>query len=198
MRGKRGDSEAGNTKPGRANETRLQTRYIHAIYYLSFSTYYGGYGEANISAQETQAHADARLYETCGDTHRSRASYAPSQKRPHASIYIGMQRAIGITSAEFRQLRPVRRIQGRFFSLLVGALPSEHVRCACVVSKKAEARAVARNTVKRRCREALRGQYQNIKKPITLVFHAKASASGASYAEIAEDVRSLIMRATMP
>jgi len=135
-----------------------------------------------------------------------------------------MQRTVGLTGAEFKQLKPIRRVHGRLFSLLVGELPSGHARCACVVSKKASARAVVRNSIKRRCREVLRKQCSNIKKSLTddvgrakckssafafpsrgarnpagftLVFHAKASAAGASYADIAEDVHTLIMRATM-
>lgn|SRR3989344_3732992 len=102
---------------------------------------------------------------------------------------------IGLTRAEFRKFKPTRKVSGRFFTLLIGSGALGQVTCACVVSKRAVARAVARNAVKRRCREALRANLTSYKEPLTLVFHAKAPAAGASYADIARDVQNLLRRA---
>src|SRR3990167_9710528 len=51
-----------------------------------------------------------------------------------------------------------RRFHGALFSLSVTELPSgaRGPKCACVVSKKVSPKAVERNLIKRRCREAVR------------------------------------------
>ena len=61
-----------------------------------------------------------------------------------------------------------------------------------VVPKKIARRAVDRNRIERRCREALRPLIKNIQKPVAFIFHAKREAQEASYAEVALDVGKLL------
>src|SRR3989338_9429348 len=99
-----------------------------------------------------------------------------------------------LSRADFIKLpRSSRRVHGNFFSLV--AIPAEYTpgpRAACVVSKKIAVRAVDRNKIERRCREALRPHMSQIKKSIALIFHAKREARDASYAEIVRDVEKLL------
>lgn len=103
-----------------------------------------------------------------------------------------MPRSVSLTSAAFARFRPTKRIQGRFFTLLVGPVTESPAKYACVISKKVAARATVRNTVKRRCREAIRGQHKSVTTPRTLVFYAKSSAPAASFADIQRDVKELL------
>lgn len=106
-----------------------------------------------------------------------------------------MPRKLSLSSAEFMRFKPARRINGRFFTLLIGPAASESAKLACVVSKKVSARAVVRNSIKRRCRAALRGKLANIKKPQILVFYAKSAAAQASFADVQRDVVELLASA---
>lgn len=103
-----------------------------------------------------------------------------------------------LTHADFARVSKsrARRIHGTYFSLSLsesqgGARVSQ---TACVVSKKTAARAVDRNLIRRRCREALRKHLVRIKTPTVFVFHAKREAARASYAEIARDIEALVVR----
>lgn len=109
-----------------------------------------------------------------------------------------MPRGNRLTRADLQQLQRSRshRVHGELFSLQVAALPgTAGPKAACVVSKKVSPRATERNALKRRCREALRPLMQTVNRPLALVFHAKRTASGASAAAIAADVRALVQRA---
>lgn len=90
-----------------------------------------------------------------------------------------------------------RRFHGALFSLSVSALPSgaRGPKCACVVSKKVSPKAVERNLIKRRCREAVRTPILTSNKPLTLVFYAKREARGATFEEIRKDTTSLLEHA---
>ncbi len=103
-----------------------------------------------------------------------------------------MPRKNSLTSTEFMRFKPTRRINGRFFTLLIGPAFGEVVKYAAVVSKKTAQKAVSRNLIKRRCRAAIRGEHSGAAKPCSLVFYAKSSAKDASFAEIREDVKKLL------
>lgn len=94
------------------------------------------------------------------------------------------------------RFKPARRINGRFFTLLIGPAFGESMKYACVVSKKAAAKAVSRNSIKRRCREAIRSECKAVGKPRTFVFYAKSSAAGASFADIRRDIKELLTTIT--
>lgn len=91
-------------------------------------------------------------------------------------------------------MRP-RRYSGVYVSLSVAALPqATRSRVACVVSKKVSLRAVVRNRIKRRCREALAPLLKSVRRPLALVCNAKREAVEASFAEIRDDIARLVMR----
>ena len=88
-----------------------------------------------------------------------------------------------------------KRCHGRFFSL--SAAPLAQGRCsslACVVSKKVEPKAVERNLIKRRCREAVRAHIRTRASapPLLLVFRAKKEATGATFADMLRDIGGLV------
>lgn len=91
--------------------------------------------------------------------------------------------------------RGARREHGRFFTLTAVFRASGGTRAACVVSKKTAARAVDRNRIKRRAREALRAELREITAPLSLVLYTKKEALDAPFSELAADIRQLIARA---
>ena len=101
---------------------------------------------------------------------------------------------IGLSRADFKQFRPDKRIQGRLFTLLVKKNEEGASRAACVVSKRVAARAVVRNKIKRLCREALRHAHRSLSIPYTLVFYAKAGASGVTFRDVEKDVDELLRK----
>ncbi|MDP2648757.1 MAG: ribonuclease P protein component [Patescibacteria group bacterium] len=103
-----------------------------------------------------------------------------------------------LTRSDFTDLRraPLRRMSGAYFSLSCTSLPDgESAKAACVVSKKVAARAVARNRIKRICREAVRAHLSSVKPPQAFVFTAKRAAAAASPADIRGDVERLLAAA---
>ena len=68
-------------------------------------------------------------------------------------------------------------------------------KCACVVSKKVSPKAVERNLIKRRCREAARALILKRNEALALVFYAKREARGAAFENIRKDTASLLGRA---
>lgn len=94
-----------------------------------------------------------------------------------------------ITNSRFRRER------GAYFILSHGRLPGaqdNHLRIACVVSTKAAARAVDRNLIKRRCRDAVRNLIAGAKEPLALIFYANKNAKKASFKEMKADIEKLI------
>lgn len=70
---------------------------------------------------------------------------------------------------------------------------STEPRFACVVSKKVAKRAVDRNLIKRRGREAVRDALKkSAAAPASYVFYAKKEALGAPYRDIAAEIRKLL------
>ncbi|MCR4325184.1 MAG: ribonuclease P protein component [Patescibacteria group bacterium] len=101
-----------------------------------------------------------------------------------------------LARSDFTDLRRTqsRRATGAYFSLSCTPLPDgEATKAACVVSKKVAARAVARNRIKRACREAVRPRLASIKPPQALIFTAKRAAAAASSSDIRGDVERLLV-----
>lgn len=98
-----------------------------------------------------------------------------------------MPKKYRLSGEEIRKLSG-KRMHGRFFSLLVAPIAGQHAKCACVVSKKVSAKAVERNKVKRRCRNALAKRMPELTKPLALVLYAKREAKDAEFSEIERDV----------
>ena len=105
-----------------------------------------------------------------------------------------MPKKYRLSRADWLRLpRPARRIHGGYFSLSVIPAPSlGGPRVALVVPKKVAKRAVDRNKIERRCREALRPLMEKVRKSVALIFHAKREAVEASYAEVVLDVEKLL------
>ncbi|MDP3965298.1 MAG: ribonuclease P protein component [bacterium] len=111
-----------------------------------------------------------------------------------------MPRKNSLTHAEFLRAERAkfRRERGSLFILSFGVLAGQKPReckTACVVSKKTAARAVDRNVIKRRWRDAMRHCLPSAPAPSALVFYAMRPARNASYADIKNDVDMLIARA---
>lgn len=90
------------------------------------------------------------------------------------------------------------RLHGRLFSLSIAPLSAAGAaKAACVVSKKIAHTAAVRNRIRRRWRAAVSPLFVELPRGSALIFYAKREAAEAAYAEIAEDVRTLLSRATM-
>ena len=86
-----------------------------------------------------------------------------------------------------------RRVNGQYFTLSVlPRLEEKGSKVTCVVSKKVARRAVDRNTIKRRAREAMRPILEQITTPAFFMLYAKREALGAISQEITQDVKKLL------
>ncbi|MEK7106935.1 MAG: ribonuclease P protein component [Patescibacteria group bacterium] len=111
-----------------------------------------------------------------------------------------MPRKYTLSHADFVRAEKAkfRRERGELFILSFGALDGQktaETKASCVVSKKTAARAVDRNSIKRRWREAMRECLSSAPSPCVLIFYAMRPAKGASFAEIKKDVAALVARA---
>lgn len=104
-----------------------------------------------------------------------------------------MPKKYRLTGEEIRNLSG-KRSHGAFFSMLVAPIAANHAKCAVVVSKKVSLRAVDRNKIKRRARNAIAKRILGVKKPIGLVFYAKRETKGAEFSEISRDIEALFSR----
>jgi ribonuclease P protein component len=104
-----------------------------------------------------------------------------------------MPKKYRLTGDEMKTLSG-KRFHGRFFSLLIARAATDHPKFAVVVSKKVSLKAVERNKVKRRMRNALTKLRSHVQKPAALVLSAKADAKKASYAELVRDIESLFSK----
>jgi ribonuclease P protein component len=103
-----------------------------------------------------------------------------------------MTKVYRLSRADFLELSPFIKEQGKLFVLAVSKSPDTKPRFACVVSKKTARKAHERNQIKRRFRAALREV--GLKGPFAFVFTAKRSAFGADYGAVLQDVHSLIVK----
>jgi ribonuclease P protein component len=104
-----------------------------------------------------------------------------------------MPKKYRLSGEEIRNLSG-RRMHGKLFSLLVAPIRAEHAKCAVVVSKKAAAKAVERNKIKRRSRNALAKRMPRVGKPLALVLYAKRDAKSATFSEIEHDIEVLFSK----
>jgi ribonuclease P protein component len=84
-----------------------------------------------------------------------------------------------------------KRNHGKLFSLLVAPLSGDYPKFAIVVSKKIAKKAVDRNKIKRRTRNALLKCFRSVSKPSALVLYAKPDAKNAEFSELLRDVEAL-------
>ncbi len=97
-----------------------------------------------------------------------------------------------LTGAQIRRLKPGKRLISSLFSLSATVQESAVTQIACIVSKKVSAKAVVRNTVKRRMHAALAGT--KLPTGMSLVLTAKKTASQCPYSEVHKDITMLIER----
>jgi ribonuclease P protein component len=97
-----------------------------------------------------------------------------------------------LTGGEIRRLKPEKRLVSSLFSLSY-ARDAGAGKAACVVSKKVSARAVDRNTVKRRMRAALRS-LAPLPPRVSMVIAAKKAVMTVTYTELRTDLESLVSR----
>lgn len=99
-----------------------------------------------------------------------------------------------LRSRDFARVRRRgRSASGPLIALYVLPVRPPDVRVGFSVSKKV-GKAVIRNRVKRRLREAVRHELPSIRPGTELVFIARPAAAGASYWEIAESVQAAFRR----
>jgi ribonuclease P protein component len=103
-----------------------------------------------------------------------------------------MPRKNRLTGSEIRRLKPEKRLISSLFSLSISKATGTDPKVTTIVSKKVSAKAVVRNTVKRRMRALLASA--PLPRGLTLVLTAKKPASDASYAEMKVDLAGLIER----
>lgn len=104
-----------------------------------------------------------------------------------------MPKKYRLTGDEMKSLSG-KRFHGRFFSLLAAPLSVDHPKFAVVVSKKVATKAVDRNKVKRRARNALDKVRTSVSKPLALVLYAKSDAKKAEFSEIVSDIAALFSK----
>jgi ribonuclease P protein component len=99
-----------------------------------------------------------------------------------------------LRSRDFARVRRRgRSASGPLFALYVLPVRTPDVRVGFSVSKKV-GKAVVRNRVKRRFREAVKRELPSVRPGCDLVFIARPAAAGASYWEIVEAVQSALHR----
>lgn len=151
--------------------------------------------ETSLSAEEAQASPNARVFEAIAQPERPTCAHTAAPERARAALSVRMAKTIRLSRADFGAIGAPRRFHGSLFSLSVSSLPEgrQHAS-ACVVSKKIAAKAVQRNLLRRRCREAVRVHIRKLaaSSPFALVFRAKKAAEHASFADIEQEVSMLI------
>ena len=108
-----------------------------------------------------------------------------------------MPKGARLTRADFTDFsgRTLRE-HGRFFTLVAHLREDEGgPRAACVVSKKMAARAVDRNKIKRRTREALHSALKGVVVPFSIALYAKKTALDAPLSALSKDIVDLVGRA---
>ena|SRR5581483_9737955 len=88
----------------------------------------------------------------------------------------------------------IKRIHGALFSLSYAPLSGKHPKIATIVSKKAAARAVDRNLIKRRVRASLQKHIAALPAPSALMFYAKKEAARADFDHIRDDIEKLLAK----
>lgn len=101
-----------------------------------------------------------------------------------------------VSRADFAKMRGFRRLSGALFTLSFGEVLGRRTPgAAVVVSKKVAAKAVARNTIKRRARAVLTGELKGNDSPTVFVLIAKKEAHKALFSAVQADIRALVAKA---
>jgi ribonuclease P protein component len=150
--------------------------------------------EANIPTKKAKAPEDARIPRTHQDRNRQARTRTPPPQRPSEAqrVRAGMPHAQRLSGSAIRQLKPEKRLNSALFSLVIARTPGKSA-FACTVSKKVSAKAVVRNTVKRRMRAAVRTQFP-LPSDTSIVLIAKRESSQSTYSEIERDIAALFTR----
>lgn len=154
--------------------------------------------ETHLAAQEAQARPYARLSRPIIEHQWQAHAPAPSSKGSCCPFGLTMPARYRLSHADLASLRfkAGKRLHGALFSLLVAPLPDgSGPKMACVVSKKVSLRAIDRNAVDRRLREALRPLMAGLDASAAYVFYAKSAARGAPFADVKREAMSLLERA---
>lgn len=111
-----------------------------------------------------------------------------------------MDRSWRVSSADFKDLKPIRRLTGRFFTLVVSKFPTRsddaaHIKVAVVVSKKVASKAIDRNRLRRRAKAVLREALVAAEQPVAYVFQAKRGAAEVQFAELRGELLTLVAQA---
>lgn len=112
-----------------------------------------------------------------------------------------MPKKYRISHADFKLAENARfrRERGSFFTLSHGSLPGEMnapPRAAFIVSKKAAARAVDRNRIKRRGRAIVQEFIATAAPGAVFIFHVGRNAKLAPFSDIKEDIKKLMEKSS--
>lgn len=106
-----------------------------------------------------------------------------------------MKKSLRLTkNFEFvRVYKTGRRQTSPFFTMYIKKNNLDHTRLGVSVSKKV-GKSVVRNKIKRRIREIVRTNYDNIKKGYDIVFSVKPEAAKLDFKAIDREIKSLLKR----
>jgi len=98
-----------------------------------------------------------------------------------------------------RQLFPRtvrRRVSGTYLSIAMAPMNGlTEPKFTCVVSKKVSPKAVERNRLKRRCREAFRPLLRDLP-PVAFIIYPKRVALDVPFAELSREMATLVGKST--
>lgn len=148
--------------------------------------------ETNVPAEEAQAREDTRVSCALREQERPLRAAPPTPQGPQTPLRLSVPKTYLLSGAEIRSFRAASRLHGIFFSAAVASQPGDaHARIALVVSKKVSPKAAARNALKRRAREVLRGALPSLP-PVRIIFTAKSRAAEAGLPEVRADIAKLL------
>ncbi len=163
--------------------------------------------EADLSAQQPPAQADAWLSRADADPFRARDSFGASPQGAQKTLSVNSGPVVGERFSRDDRLRKRRefeecyasgvRVSGRHLQLFLLARPEErHARIGIAVPRRA-GNAVTRNRLRRQLREIFRRNRQRLLQPrgLRLVVHIRPSAAQASFSDLERDYLSTVGRA---
>jgi ribonuclease P protein component len=147
-------------------------------------------GEANLSAQEAQAHAHARFPGAHVDASRSRGYQEPpgqGPSRPHCLTWRVRDRATFVALGG----APRRRRGALSLAYVPGPDPNQPPRVAFAIGKRVGG-AVIRNRVRRRLREAVLHQSCRLRPGGAYLIGASPAAAAAKFGELEASLAGLL------
>jgi len=183
---------------GSSEAMKLRKKYSTVDFFPTAGTVWAY--ETHISAEKEKAIKNTRISQAIRHDQRPSGLVAPAQKGQSEAFGVGflqMPRKNSLSHADFVRIdmAKFRRERGSYFILSFGILYGQKtlgIKASCVVSKKTAPRAVDRNLIKRRWREAMRECLPFLSAPATLIFYAMRPANNASYKDIKKDVAALV------